>query len=119
MATGGGGGFFRNVPTLIHISLMLEPGIHVGRSSEDGASQLSVQAPVQFSSVQFSYVQFFVALWTAAHQAFLPGASVRNPADGKGHEEGGLTYAKAGSSLRGPLGDSRASTPKTRVCLPY
>ena len=47
------------------------------------------------------------------------GASVGNPAHGKGHEEGGLTYAKAGSGLRGPPGHSRASTPKTRVCLPY
>ena len=38
-------------------------------------------------------------------------------AHGKGHEEGGLAYAKAGSSLRSPPGNSRASTPKTRVCL--
>ena len=44
---------------------------------------------------------------------------MRNPARGKGHEEGGPTYAKAGSSLRGPPGNSRASTPKTRVCLLY
>ena len=44
---------------------------------------------------------------------------MRNPARGKGHEEGGLTYAKAGSSLRGPPGNFRASTPKTRVCLLY
>ena len=38
-------------------------------------------------------------------------------APGKGHEEGGLAYAKAGSSLRSLPGNSRASTPKTRVCL--
>ena len=42
----------------------------------------------------------------------LPVASVRNSARDKGHEEGGLAYAKAGSSLRSP-----PSTPKTRVCL--
>ena len=42
----------------------------------------------------------------------LPGASVRNSARGKGHEEGGSAYAKAGSSLRNPPGSSRASTPK-------
>ena len=42
----------------------------------------------------------------------LPGASVRNSAHGKGHEEGGLAYAKVGSSLRSPPGNSRASTPK-------
>ena len=47
----------------------------------------------------------------------LPGASVRNSARSKGHEEGGSAYAKAGSSLRSPPGNSRASTPKTRVCL--
>ena len=47
----------------------------------------------------------------------LPGASVRNSSRGKGHEEGGSAYAKAGSSLRSPPGNSRASTPQTRVCL--
>ena len=47
----------------------------------------------------------------------LPGASVRHSARGKGHEEGGSAYAKAGSSLRSPPGNSLASTPKTRVCL--
>ena len=47
----------------------------------------------------------------------LPGASVRNSACGKGREEGGSAYAKAGSNLRSPPGYSRASTPKTRVCL--
>ena len=40
------------------------------------------------------------------------GASVRNSARGKGHEEGGSAYAKAGSSLRSSPGNSRASTPK-------
>ena len=44
---------------------------------------------------------------------------MRNPAHCKCHEEGGLAYAKAGSSLMGPPGNSRASTPKTRVCLLY
>ena len=47
----------------------------------------------------------------------IPGASVRNSTRGKGHEEGGSTYAKVGSSLRSPPGNSQASTPKTRVCL--
>ena len=40
------------------------------------------------------------------------GAGVRTSTHGKGHEEGGSTYAKAGSSLRSPPGNSRASTPK-------
>ena len=69
MAAGGGGRFFQNVPTLTYISLTLKPGIHVGRSSEDGANQLSVQAPVQFSSD--SRVQFFADPWTTTCQASL------------------------------------------------
>ena len=47
------------------------------------------------------------------------GASVRHSARGKGHEEGGSIYAKAGSSLRSPPGNSQASTPITRACLLY
>ena len=50
---------------------------------------------------------------------YVPGASVRNSACGKGHEEGGSAYTKSGWSLRSPPGNSRASTPKTRVCLLY
>ena len=42
----------------------------------------------------------------------LPEASMRNSACGKGHEEGGSAYVKAGSSLRNPPANSRASTPK-------
>ena len=44
---------------------------------------------------------------------------MRNSTRGKGHEEGGWAYAKAGLSLRSPPGNSRAPTPKTRVCLLY
>ena len=47
------------------------------------------------------------------------GARVRHSARGKGHEEGGSTYAKAGSSLRSPPGNPQASTPITRACLLY
>ena len=49
----------------------------------------------------------------------LRGAGGRTSAHGKGHEERGSTYAKAGSSLRSPPGNSRASTPITRACLLY
>ena len=45
--------------------------------------------------------------------------NMRHSAHGKGHEEGGSTYTKAGSSLRSPPGNPRASTPITRACLPY
>ena len=38
--------------------------------------------------------------------SLLLGASVRRSARGKGHEEGGSAYAKAGSSLRSPPGYS-------------
>ena len=48
----------------------------------------------------------------------LLGARVRNSARGKGHEEGGSTYTKAGSSLRSPPGNSRASTPPQNQSLP-
>ena len=47
------------------------------------------------------------------------GASVRHSTHGKGHEEGGSTYTKAGLSLRSPPGNPRASTPITRACLLY
>ena len=42
----------------------------------------------------------------------MPGASVRNSTYGKGHEEGGLAYAKAGSSLRSPAGILEHLPPK-------
>ena len=48
----------------------------------------------------------------------LPGASVRNSAHGKGHEEGASAYAKAWSSLRRPP-VSEHLPPKTWVCLLY
>ena len=43
--------------------------------------------------------------------------SINYSAHDKGHEEGGSAYAKAGWSFRSPPGNSRAYTPKTRVCL--
>ena len=55
-------------------------------------------------------------LWKILKEMVL-GARVRHSARGKGHEEGGLTYAKAGSSLRSPPGNPQASTPITRACL--
>ena len=42
----------------------------------------------------------------------LPGAGERHSTRDKGHEEGGLAYAKVASSIRSPPGYSRASTPK-------
>ena len=57
--------------------------------------------------------------WEAPLEEDCWGGSVRNPAHDKGHEEGGLAYAKAGLSLKGPPENSRASTPKTRVCMLY
>ena len=56
-------------------------------------------------------------VWGRMDTCTLPGASMRNSACGKGHEEGGSAYAKVGSSLRSSPGNSRAPTPKTRVCL--
>ena len=48
---------------------------------------------------------FPVVMWELdCEEGWVPGASVRNSAHGKGHEEGGLAYAKAWSSLRKPPG---------------
>ena len=44
---------------------------------------------------------------------YLPGANMRNSVCGKGHEEGGSAYAKVGSSLRSPPGNSQEETPET------
>ena len=65
--------------------------------------------------------------WTArrSNQSILKeispvrGAGGRTSTHGKGHEEGGSTYAKVGSSLRSSPGNPRASTPITRACLLY
>ena len=48
----------------------------------------------------------------------MPGASMRNSAHGKGHEEGGFGIRK-GRMEPQETPCSRASTPKTRVCLLY
>ena len=53
------------------------------------------------------------------HDNYMLGARVRYSTRGKGHEEGGWTYAKARSSLRSPPGNPRAFTPITRACLLY
>ena len=50
--------------------------------------------------------------------AKLPGASVRNSAHGKGHEEGGFGICKGGIEPQ-ETPCSRASTPNTRVYLLY
>ena len=47
----------------------------------------------------------------------VPGASMRNSAHGKGHEEGGVAYAKAGLSLRKPPVPKHL--PTKPVCLLY
>ena len=68
-------------------------------------------------SAALSTASFF-RIWNSSTRILsLPGVSVRHSARGKGHEEGGSAYAKAGSSLRSPPGSSRASTPQTWVCL--
>ena len=63
--------------------------------------------------------RMFQAEGTAWRRPRVLGASVRHSACGKGHEEGGSTCAKAGSSLRIPPGNPWASTPITRACLLY
>ena len=43
--------------------------------------------------------------WVAISFSNVLEAGVRHSAHGKGHEEGGSTYAKAGLSLRSPPGN--------------
>ena len=49
-------------------------------------------------------LQARILKWAAYLFSSVPGASMGNPAHGKGHEERGLTNAKAGSGLMGPPG---------------
>ena len=63
--------------------------------------------------------QSYYGAWTALKSlSHLPGASVRNSACGKGHEEGGFGIRKGGIEPQ-ETPCFRASTPKTRVCLLY
>ena len=58
--------------------------------------------------------------WTEELGGILPGASVRNPAHGKGHEEGSPMKHKGVIWLQGfPLGFPEHLPRKTRVCLLY
>ena len=58
-------------------------------------------------------------LWEIVEDREVPGASMRNPAHGKGHEEGSLTKCKGVILLQGiPLGFPEHLPPqKTRVGL--
>ena len=59
-------------------------------------------------------------LWDLVMDREVPGASVRNPAHGKGHEEGSPTKRKGVIWLQGfPLSFPEHLPSKTRVCLPY
>ena len=59
-------------------------------------------------------------LYMTNGKTIVPGASVRNPAHGKGHEEGSPTKCKGVIWLQGfPLGFPEHLPPKTRVCLLY
>ena len=67
--------------------------------------------------LSLSFVKFYLSRTIALIVEYMPGAGLRSSTRGKGHEGGGSAYAKVGSSLRSPPGNSQASTPKTRVCL--
>ena len=58
-----------------------------------------------------------VYLWLLLAEEW-PGASMRNSARGKGHEQGGFSIHKGGIEPQ-ETPRSRASTPKTRECLLY
>ena len=56
-------------------------------------------------------------IWDIKERGLL-GASMRNSAHGRGHEEGGFGIRKGGIKPQ-ETPCSRASTPKTKVCLLY
>ena len=85
----------------------------------DVVRSLGWKDPLKKETAAHSSILAWEIPWTEDPDGLLPGASVRNSARGKGHEEGGLAYAKAGSSLRSPPGNSRAPASKIRVCLLY
>ena len=66
---------------------------------KDESEKVGLKLNFQKTNIMASGHHFMANRW-------VPGASVRNSARGKGHEEGGLAYAKARSSLRSPPGNS-------------
>ena len=97
---------------------LYSPWNSLGQNTKVGSFPLLQGSSPPRDQTQFSGIAggFFTS-W--AIREALPGASVRTSTRGKGHEEGGSTYTKAGLSLRSPPGNSPASTPQTRVCLLY
>ena len=94
----------------------LEP-VHCPTSSSNCCLLTCIQVSQETGKVV--WYSYFFKNFPVCCDPYVPGVSVRNSAHGKGHEEGASAYAKAGWSLRSPPGNSRASTPKTRVCLLY
>ena len=82
-------------------------------SMDEGAWQATVhgvtKSLTRLSNFSFRIREGSTLVQAALQAALLLGAS---SARSKGYEEGGLAYAKAGSSLRSLPGNSRASTPK-------
>ena len=70
----------------------------------------------QVDSFPLPHLTWSLPIFWLCYIAKLPGASMRNSAHGKGHEEGGLAYAKAWSSLRKPPGPEHL-TPKPESVL--
>ena len=75
---------------------------------------VACQAPL---SMELSRQEYWNGL---LFPSLVPGASVRNPARGKGHEEGSQTKRNGVIRLQGfPLDFPEHLPPKTRVCLLY
>ena len=75
---------------------------HVSTLSLSPFPSLSFSGWIHISGVAAHYVFLHVLASKTDVRGSLPGASVRNSAHGKSHEEGGLAYAKVWSSLRKP-----------------
>ena len=91
--------------------------IHLGYPRAPALSALLHALKLHWSCFIYSYVHVSVLFLKSSHpHLFLLGASARNSAHGKGHEEGGFGIRK-GRIEPQETPCSRTSTPKTRVCF--
>ena len=90
---------------------------HVSTLSLSPSPSLSFSGWIHISGVAAHHVFLHVLASKTDVRGSLPGASVRNSTHGKGHEEGGLAYAKAWSSLRKlPVPEHLTPKPESALC---
>ena len=105
---------FSSVQLLSCVWLFVTPWIAACQASPSITNSRSLPKLMSIESVTPSNHLFIGVLLR-----LLPGASMRNPACGKGHEDGSQTYAKAWSGFRGSPWVFLNIYPPKPVCLPY